>query len=674
MNNIIIIQARFNSSRLKGKIFKKLNGYSVLQWVVESANKVKEIDKVIVATTNSQEDDKTSQWCKDNNVLCFRGDEKNVMKRFVDITKKYKPKNIVRLTADCPFIDSSIIDDLFLLKKLQVANYVSNFLLPSWPDGLDCEIFDSSTLLDAYKYSKKQSDLEHVTPSIYNRKTKYKCINLPCPFGDLSNLRITLDNSNDYKNLSKMSKYLSFSPSYVDTIKVYNEVNPKVRNKRNEGYIKSLEEDKMNENTNFSNSNLIFTKTKKIIPLASQTFSKSFLQLPYKSSPLFTTHGVGSSFWDVDGNNYIDMSMCLLSVILGYADQDVNEAIKNQMVNGINFSIASTLEKELAELLTQIIPSAEMVRYGKNGSDVTAGAIRLSRYVTGKDRIIACGYHGWQDWYIGSTSFSNGVPKSVSNLTHLVPYNDFEAIEILLNKYPNQIAAIILEPMNVEFPKNDFLKKVRKITKKRNIILIFDEICTGFRFSLGGAQEIFGVVPDLTCLGKSMGNGMPISALVGLKKIMKQTENIFFSSTHGGESLSLAAALATIKKIRKEKVCQSLKDKGLFLNNEVENLIKKYKLSKVISLRGHPSWKILIFEDFRNITKEAIKTFVLKEMIARGVFIVAGHNISFSHSKEDLKLVIKAYDETFLKLAHTMKKNDQNLFFKPFIEPIFKVR
>ena len=234
---------------------------------------------------------------------------------------------------------------------------------------------------------------------------------------------------------------------------------------------------------------------------------------------------------------------------MGYCDKDVNEAVKEQLDNGINFSLASTLEKELADILISTIPSAEMVRYGKNGTDANTGAIRLAREIKKKSKIITCGYHGWNDWYISSTSFDNGIPKDLKKFIIPIVYNNIDQLyDVIKNK--NDIAAIIMEPMNSEYPKDHFLEKVREISTKNNILLIFDEIITGFRFAIGGAQEYFKIVPDLTTIGKGMGNGMPISAIVGKEKYMNKMDKIF-SSTFSGESLSLKASICTIKKIKK---------------------------------------------------------------------------------------------------------------------------
>ena len=287
--------------------------------------------------------------------------------------------------------------------------------------------------------------------------------------------------------------------------------------------------------TRYKASQQLLEEAEELIPLGSQTFSKSRIQYPEGKSPLFLHNGLGGRVWDVDGNEYVDLVCGLLPVILGYCDPNVDNAIREQLERGITLSLPTTLEIKLAERLVKIIPSAEKVRFGKNGTDATSAAIRLARAYTGRDHVLALGYHGWQDWYIGATSRNKGVPETVSKLTHKLPYNDVAAIKKALDQYPNQIAAIILEPMSTVVPLTGYLEELRDITHETGIILIFDEIITGFRFALGGAQEYFNVIPDLSAFGKALGNGMPISAVVGRADIMNEMEEIFFSGTFGGK-------------------------------------------------------------------------------------------------------------------------------------------
>ena len=425
----------------------------------------------------------------------------------------------------------------------------------------------------------------------------------------------------------------------------------------------------------YQQSNLLLERAQKVIPLGSQTFSKSCIQFPRGEAPLFLDRGRGGRVWDVDGKEYVDLVCGLLPILLGYCDRDVDHAIQAQMSRGITFSLATKLEVDLAERLVEIIPCAEMVRYGKNGTDATSAAIRLARAFTGRDYVIAGGYHGWQDWYIGATTRNKGIPRAVSELTHRVPYNDIQAVESLFRQFRDNVAALIIEPMNVTEPADGYLEALKELAHHYGAIFIFDEVITGFRYALGGAQELFGVTPDLAAFGKAMGNGMPISAVVGRADIMLEMNEIFISSTYGGEALSLAAAIAVMDKIVKEPVIDHIWDIGKRLARQVKMLIDKYQLSEWISLAGKPPWMVLQFKDHHHASKDAIKTLWLKEMLANGVLTNGSHNICYAHREDDIKLAIAAYENALSVLAEELRtpKLDQRLDV-PVIRPVFAIR
>lgn len=263
-------------------------------------------------------------------------------------------------------------------------------------------------------------------------------------------------------------------------------------------------------------SKIAFNKAKKIIPLASQTFSRSHYFFDKNFFPLFLNKGKGQYVYDLDGNKYLDYISALGSVSIGYGNTYINKRIVDNLKNGNCFSLSHPIEISVAEKLIKLIPSAEMVRFGKNGTDVNSAAIRLARHVTKKNVIAVCGYHGWQDWYITSTSMNSGIPKEVKKFTKKFQFNDIEFLKKILSRY--KCAAVILEPLSYELPKKKFLLQVRALCNKFNTLLIFDEICTGFRISLGGAQKNYGVIPDISTFGKAMANGFPLAAIVGKKK------------------------------------------------------------------------------------------------------------------------------------------------------------
>ncbi len=426
----------------------------------------------------------------------------------------------------------------------------------------------------------------------------------------------------------------------------------------------------------FAHSNALLKRAEKVIPLGSQTFSKSWIQYPKGQAPLFLTHGHGGHVWDVDGNEYIDLVCGLLPIVLGYCDPDVDAAIRAQLEKGIVFSLASELEIELAELLVEIIPSAEMVRFGKNGSDATSACVRIARAATGRDRIAVGGYHGWQDWYIGATSRNKGVPSEVGALTHRFGFLDVAALEQLFDTHKGEFAAVILETVGAREPTTAELAAIRDLTHRHGALLIFDEIITGFRVDIGGAQARYGVTPDLSAFGKSMGNGMPIAAVVGRGDLMTQMGEIFFSSTFGGEALSLAAAVATIKKMLAKNVIDNLWQKGGVLADGLRARIVRHKLSNVIAVKGVPAWTLLDFSDAgEGASKEAVKTLLLIELLRRGVLTTGSHNICYAHDEADITQVLDAYDQALGCVADALSAgNLEKHLGCPPIRPVFSVR
>jgi glutamate-1-semialdehyde 2,1-aminomutase len=411
------------------------------------------------------------------------------------------------------------------------------------------------------------------------------------------------------------------------------------------------------------------------IPLGSQTFSKSKTQLPVGVSPFFATKGEGAYLWDVDGNKYIDFVNSLASITLGYNDPDVNKAVIDQLQNGTIFSLSHELEFRVSEKIVEMVPCAEMVRFGKNGSDATAGAIRLARAYTRRDHVLVCGYHGWQDWYIGSTTRDLGVPKAVKDLTHKFTYNDANSLRSILENLRGKVAAVILEPVNAVPPQNNFLQHVKDLTHEHGAVLIFDETITGFRYSNGGAQEFFGVTPDLATFGKGLANGYPISAVAGKREIMQLMEDIFFSFTFGGETLSLAASLAVLTKLQREPVVEQLSKTGQNLLDQLNELIHEFEFEHIFSVTGFPVWSFLVIKDTEKFTSLELKTLLLQEMFANGIFMIGTHNISYSHSHEDIAYLMKSYRLYFEKVKTAVEKNSISdmLLCEPLV-PLFKLR
>lgn len=423
-------------------------------------------------------------------------------------------------------------------------------------------------------------------------------------------------------------------------------------------------------------SEALLSRALKSIPLGTQTFSKSSGQYPAGAAPLYVSHAKGSKFWDVDGNEYIDFNNALAAITIGHCDPDVTMAVQEHLGKGVLFSLPHSLEIEVSEKIINLVPSAQMVRFGKNGSDATSAAVRLARAFTQREQILVCGYHGWQDWYIATTTRHIGIPEAVRQLSHKFPFNRIDILAQIFANLPGQIAAVIMEPMNAAYPADDFLQSVREITQKNGSLLIFDEVVTGFRLAPGGAQELFGVTPDLTALGKGLGNGYPLSAIVGRADIMALLEEVFFSFTFGGEVLSLAAANVVLEKV-KSGAPAYLANMGRILINKVEGIIKKHNVEDIFSLSGHPSWTFLNIKERDNSAYSiaTIKTLFMQEILSRGIFLTGTHNLSMAHTLEDLCKLEAVYDQVFGIIGKAVEsKNLESLLSGPAIQPVFKIR
>lgn len=673
-NVVVIIQARMGSTRFPGKALTPLLGTPLLSWVVQAAKKISGVNEVVVATSTEKGDSAIVEWCEKSNISYFQGSETDVLSRFYETAKHYKADYIVRITADCPLLNPELASQVLFLVTNGNADYATNAFPPTWPDGLDCEAFTFQALENAYANATRDSDREHVTPYIRNNQAKFKVQNTFAPIPSLHTFRLTVDTTEDLAFLEKILAKCNHDYSLYHLLHVL-KLSPEIKqasSERNEGFSKSIQHESPTQVTEFKHSQLMLERALKSIPLGSQTFSKSSIQYPENTAPLFVTHGFQSRVWDVDGNEFIDMVNALMPNILGYLDPEVNFAIQTQLQKGISFSLATELEIELAEKLCEIIPSAEKVRFGKNGTDATSAAIRLARAYTGRDKVIVCGYHGWQDWYIGTTTRNKGIPKAVCGLSISVPYNDLDKIESLIRT--EEYAAIIMEPCNLHAPLPGYLQGIKDCCEKFGSVLVFDEIVTGFRFSLGGAQKYFGITPHLSCFGKAMGNGMPISAIVGNNDIMREMENIFFSGTFGGETASIAASLATISKLEKNAVVDYLWEYGEALATDLSALLKKYDLTEVINLLGYSPWKILQFQDRSTATSFEIKTYFMQEMIKRGILIVGSHNLSYAHNQLDRAKILGAYDQVLQLLSENLNKGLSSYLESPAIKPLFKVR
>ena len=404
---------------------------------------------------------------------------------------------------------------------------------------------------------------------------------------------------------------------------------------------------------NFEKSKALKQKSHDLIPGGAHTYAKGDDQFP-ELAPGFIERGKGSHVWDLDENEFIEYGMGLRSVTLGHAYEPVVEAAYREMSRGINFTRPSSIEVECAEMLLDLIGGADMAKFAKNGSDVTTAAVKLARAYTGRELVVVCEDHPFfsvDDWFIGTTDMSAGIPQVIRDLTLKFHYNDLESLASLFDKYPNQIACVFMEVERLEVPKDGFLTQVKELCHKNGALLIFDEIITGFRWHLGGAQTFYNIAPDLSTFGKALGNGFSISALVGKKEIMElgglrhNKEKVFLlSTTFGAETHCLAAAIATMKVYESEPVIEHLYRQGERLIKGIDQSVQEHRLDGYFGTIGKPCNLLFYTRDENKQPSQPMRTLFLQEVIKHGV-IAPSLVVSYSHTDKDIDHTLNAFNE-----------------------------
>jgi len=403
----------------------------------------------------------------------------------------------------------------------------------------------------------------------------------------------------------------------------------------------------------FSESRRLQATSHALIPGGAHTYAKGDDQFP-EDAPGFIARGKGCHVWDVDGNEFIEYGMGLRSVTLGHAFEPVVEAAYKQMRHGVNFSRPAKIELELAEAMLEIVDGADMVKFAKNGSDVTTAAVKLARAYTGRDLIAVCGdqpFFSTDDWFIGSTEMNAGIPRASIEMTLKFRYNDLDGLRKLFERYPKQIACVLMEAEAMTPPADGYLAAVKELCEERGAVLVFDEMITGFRWHLGGAQKFHGVVPHLSTFGKAMGNGFAIAALAGKREIMRlggldhaQPRVFLLSTTHGAETHALAAAMETLRIYREQNVVEFLWKQGERLRGLVNSSITENRLGDFFKFLGRPCNLIFATLDQDRVPSQAFRTLFMQELIRRGV-IAPSFVVSFSHSDADIERTAQAVFE-----------------------------
>ncbi len=430
-----------------------------------------------------------------------------------------------------------------------------------------------------------------------------------------------------------------------------------------------------------SASRLLQRRAHELIPGGAHTYAKGDDQYP-QIAPPFIARGAGCRVWDTDGNEYIEYGMGNRAVGLGHAYASVINAARDQLDRGCNFTRPAALEVECAEQFLSLIRSADMVKFCKNGSDATSGAIKIARAYTGRDMIACCGDHPFfstDDWFIGSTAMKAGVPETVRKLTVTFKYNDLSSLTALFDAHPGRIAAVILEAARTEEPRDGFLHKAREFCHSRGALFILDEMITGFRWDVGGAQRYYDIQPDLSSFGKALANGFSVSALAGRREFMRlggldhvdRPRVFLLSTTHGAETHALAAAIATMRVYQKEPVIEHLRRQGRRLKEEGDSIIRGHGLDEYVEIIGHPCCLLYATRDREKNLSQAMRTLLLQEMIRRGV-LMPSLVVGYAHTDVDIERTLTAFDRALRVYKQALETDVSRFLVGRPSEPVMR--
>ena len=684
MNVLAIIQARLSSKRLPGKVLKTILSKPILELQLERVKLANQIDHIVVATSTSQDDDDIKRFCDRIYIPCFRGNLNNVLDRYFQASLLFRPKNIVRITADCPLIDPEIIDKIISFYFSGDFDYVSNALTPTFPDGLDLEVFSFRVLEEAWNEAKLPSELEHVTPFIWKQREKYRVGEFKNN-EDLSHMRWTVDEPEDFELVTKIyeSLYLNKPAFTMNDILDLIKNNPdwlKINQQftRNDGFVKSLKEDEVffegKADPKLTNCLLLQDKAKKLIPGMTQLLSKRPDRFSMGIWPTYFKKAKGVEVWDLDDNRYIDMSMAGIGAnILGYCDDDVNAAVLEAVNNGNSTTLNCPEEVELAQVLCDLHPWASKVRFARTGGESMAIAVRIARAYAGKDKVAFCGYHGWHDWYlaanlntkdaIGEHLISgldpDGVPKALAGTAYPFRYNDLKMLNRIIEQEGKEIGTIAMEPIRNVYPTQEFLEGVRSLANNIGAVLIVDEISSGFRINCGGAHLKLGIEPDVAVFSKALGNGYPIGAVIGKDDIMESAQATFISSTYWTERVGFSAALATIKKYQANNVSDHLMKIGELVQTGWKKAAEKHNLP--IEVGGIFPLSHFIFN-----TKDTdkLKALFIQLMLEGGFLASTNFYCMYAHKEGHIETYMSSVNKAFCQISNAIKKGEVDTLLK----------
>lgn len=663
MKIIALVQARMGSTRLPNKVMKRIGGVPMIEILLSRLSQAKELSQIVVATSIDPRNQVLIDHVRSLGFDCEQGSENDVLDRYVQAGRTHHADAIVRITGDCPLVDPDLVDECIQKFKAGNLDYLCNGDPPSYPDGLDIEVVKFSALERAWAETTNPFDREHVTPYLRSAQG-FKSANIQYQH-DLSALRWTVDEQADFDLIQKIFQH--FSPrtnfSWLEVLELQ-KIQPELFN-INQKIVR-------NEGATMGTGQKLWKRAKQIIPGGSMLLSKRAEMFLPDQWPAYFSKAKGCRVWDLDGNEYIDMSIMGIGTnTLGYGHQEVDDAVLATVSAGNMSTFNCPEEVYLAEKLIELHPWADMVRFARSGGEANAIAIRVARAATGKDKVAICGYHGWHDWYLSANLGEeknldghllpglepNGVPRNLRGTVFPFNYNNIEELESLVRE--NDIGVIKMEVSRNTGPENDFLHKVRKLATDHGIVLIFDECTSGFRETFGGLHLKYGVEPDMAMFGKTLGNGYAITATIGRREVMEAAQSTFISSTFWTERIGPTAGLKTLEVMERMKSWKIITAMGLDIRAKWQKLADQHGL-KI------QHWGLPALTGYTFVTPKALeyKTFVTQDMLEKGYLAGNSVYVCTEHTPEIVDGYFNALDSTFAKLRECEEGLDINSLLK----------
>lgn len=642
----MIVQARMGSARLPGKVMRPIGDTPMIGVLLDRASKAKRVDKIVVATSEDPRNDPLADYVRSIGVDVFRGSENDVLDRFQRAARAVGATSVVRVTGDCPMVDPDLIDSLVEVFHARGVDYATNTLPPTFPDGLDVEIFSARALARAAEEAQAPGEREHVTT--YLRESgKFTTFNVANDT-DRSAERWTVDEPEDLEVARQV--FAHFAPrrdfSWHEILSL--------RDQHPELFM-SNQHLVRNEGLILGTGQKLWKRAKRVIPGGNMLLSKRAEMFLPEYWPAYFSRAKDCRVWDLDGNELVDM--CIMGIgtnTLGYGDPDVDGAVRRVIDAGNMSTLNCPEEVELAERLVQMNPWSEMVRFARTGGEAMAIAIRIARAASGRDKVAFCGYHGWPDWYLAANLGDEktlaghllpgleprGVPKSLRGSVLPFEYNNFVELEALVRN--NEIGVIVMEVSRSTGPAKGFLESIRTLATSKEIVLLFDECTSGFRQTFGGLHAEYGVEPDMAVYSKAMGNGYAISAVIGKRAIMEAAQTTFISSTFWTERIGPAAALKTLEVMERERSWERITETGRGIGERWQALAQRHGLP--IQLNGLPA---LIGFSFPVPNMLKYRTLIAQEMLKAGYLAANLVYVCTKHTPEVVDKYFDAIDPIF---------------------------